>query len=237
MYRLNLLGGVSIDGLEGPVTGRAAQRHRLALLGVLAASLSPGVSRDKLVVYLWPEKSAARARHALADSIYRLNVALNGSAVLAVGDQLRINGTIISSDVGMFREAIAAGTWDDAVRVHRGPFMDGFFLHGALEFARWLELVRERLDAVYGLALESLAAQRSASGDSAGAAAAWRQRALLDRYDSRVALRLMEALVAAGNHAAAVRHAHFHTRLVQEELGTPPLPEITTFAERLVAGR
>jgi DNA-binding SARP family transcriptional activator len=115
--------------------------------------------------------------------------------------------------------------------------LDGFFVHGQLDSARWRALVRERLAPEFGQALESLAAQRSASGDSAGAAAAWRQRALLDRYDSRVALRLMEALVAAGNHAAAVRHAHFHTRLVQEELGTPPLPEITTFAERLVAGR
>jgi DNA-binding SARP family transcriptional activator len=237
MYRLNLLGGVSIDGLEGPVTGRAAQRHRLALLGVLAASLSPGVSRDKLVDYLWPERSATRARHALADSIYRLNEALNGSAVLAVGDQLRLNGAIVCSDVGTFRDAITAGTWDDAVRAYSGPFMDGFFLPGALEFERWMELARERLDGEYAQALESLAAQRSANGDSAGAVVAWRQRALLDRYDSRVALRLMEALVAAGNRAAAVRHARIHTRLMQEELGTHPAPEIATFAERLMAGR
>ncbi len=237
MYRLNLLGGVSIDGLEGPVTGRAAQRHRLALLGILAASLSPGVSRDKLVDYLWPERSATRARHALADSIYRLNEALGGSAVLAVGDQLRLNGAIILSDVGIFRDAITAGAWDDAVRAYSGPFMDGFFLPGALEFERWLELVRERLDAEYAQALESLAVQRSASGDSARAVAAWRQRALLDRYDSRVALRLMEALVAAGNRTAAVRHAHFHTRLLQEELGTNPVPEIASFVERLVEGR
>jgi DNA-binding SARP family transcriptional activator len=237
MYRLNLLGGVSMDGSDGPVTGRAAQRHRLALLGILAAALSPGVSRDRLVDYLWPERSATRARHALADSIYRLNEALGGSAVLAVGDQLRLNGTIIRSDVGIFRNAIAADAWDDAVRAYSGPFMDGFFLPGALEFERWLELVRERLEGEYAQALESLAAQRSAVGDAAGAVAAWRQRALLDRYDSRVALGLMEALVAAGNRTAALRHAHFHTRLLHEELGTPPIPEIATFTERLVGGR
>jgi DNA-binding SARP family transcriptional activator len=234
MFRLNLFGGVSIDGVKGPVTGRAAQRHRLALLSVLAASLSPGVSREKLVTYLWPESSAARARHALADSIYRLNEALGGSAVLAIGDQLRLNSTIVRSDVGMFRGAIASFAWEDAVRMYSGPFMDGFFLPGALEFERWIELVRGRLDAEYGRALESLAGQRAASGDAAGAVVIWRQRAMLDRYDSRVALRLMEALVAAGNRAAAVRHAHSHTQLVQEELGTRPVPEIMNFAERLV---
>ena len=37
MYLLSLLGGVSIDGVDGPVIGRAVQRHRLALLGILAA--------------------------------------------------------------------------------------------------------------------------------------------------------------------------------------------------------
>lgn len=236
MNRLNLLGGVSIDGSEGPVTGRAAQRHRLALLGVLAASLAPGVSRDKLVDYLWPERSVPRARHALADSIYRLNEALGGSAVLVVGDQLRLNDSIVCSDVRTFRRAIAAGAWDDAVRAYSGPFMDGFFLPGALEFEHWMEQVRERLEGKYAQALESLAEQRTASGDAVGAVAAWRQRALLDRYDSRVALKLMEALAAAGNSAAALRHAHLHTRLLHEELGTKPIPEIATFAEHLMAG-
>jgi hypothetical protein len=45
----------------------------------------------------------------------------------------------------------------------------------------------------------------------------------------------MEALVAAGNRAAAVRHARSHARLVEEELGTRSVPEIATLAERLAA--
>jgi DNA-binding SARP family transcriptional activator len=235
MFRLNLFGSVSIDDEIGPVMGRAVQRHRLALLGMLAASRSPGVSREKLVTYLWPESNARRARHALADSVYRLNETLGGNAILVVGDQLRLNGAIVLSDVGMFRAAIAANAWEDAAHLYSGPFMDGFFLHGALEFEHWMELVREQLSGEYGRALEALAGERTARGDSAGAVAAWRQRATLDRYDSWVALRLMEALVAAGNRAAAVRHARSHARLVEEELGTRSVPEIATLAERLAA--
>jgi DNA-binding SARP family transcriptional activator len=236
MYRLNLFGSVSIDDAAGPVVGRAVQRHRLALLGILAASRAPGVSREKLIMYLWPDSGSRRARHALADSVYRLNGTLGGNAVLVVGDQLRLNGAVVVSDVGMFRDAVAGDAWEDAASLYSGPFMDGFFLPGALEFEHWMELVREQLSGEYGRALEALAGQRAASGDSAGAVAAWRQRATLDRYDSRVALRLVEALVAAGNRAAAVRYAHSHTRLVEEELGTRSAPEIATLAERLVAG-
>lgn len=234
MYRLTLLGGVSIDGMEGPVTGRAVQRHRLALLSVLAASLSPGVSRDKLVTYLWPESSAGRARHALADSIYRLNGALGGNAVRTVGDQLRLDGAIVSSDVGAFRDAVAVGVWEDAVRIYSGPFMDGFFLPDALELERWMETTRERLECDYARALEALAEERHARGDAVGAIDAWRQRAALDRYDSRVALRLMETLAAAGNRAGALRHARAHIRLVEQEYGAQPVPELVTFAERLM---
>lgn len=233
MFQLRLLGGVSIDGAEGPIAGRAVQRHRLALLAILAATASPSVSRDKLITYLWPESDARRARHALADSIYRLNEALGGSAVLCVGDELRLNLAILSSDVVDFHLAIKRRAWEEALLLYGGPFMDGFFLPEALEFERWLELVRERLEGEYALALESLAQERHARGDTAAAVAAWRQRAALDRYDSRVALHLMEALVAAGNSVGAVRHACMHIGLVQRELGMLPIPEIAALAERL----
>ncbi|HET7622079.1 MAG TPA: BTAD domain-containing putative transcriptional regulator [Gemmatimonadaceae bacterium] len=235
MYRLNLFGSVSIDDESGPVTGRAVQRHRLALLGILAASRALGVSREKLISYLWPDSGTRRARHALADSVYRLNEALGGSAVLVVGDQLRLDGASVVCDVVLFRNAVAAGEWEAAARLYRGPFMDGFSLQGALEFEQWMELVREQMDSEYGRALEALAELCAASGDAAGAVTAWRQRATLDRYDSRVALRLVEALVAAGNRAAAVRHAHSHARLVEEELGALSAPEIATLTERLTA--
>jgi DNA-binding SARP family transcriptional activator len=233
MYRLNVFGRVSIDGADGPVTGRAVQRHRLALLCVLAASRSPSVSRDKHVTYLWPESDSKRARRALADSIYRLNGALGGNAVLGAADQLRLNGSIIESDVAIFRSSIARNAWEEAVQMYAGPFMDGFFLPNSLELERWVEVTRERLESELSRALESLADERHARGDAAGTIDAWRQRAALDRYDSRVALRLAEALARGGNRAAALRHAHAHIRLVEEEYGARPDPEIIAFAGTL----
>jgi DNA-binding SARP family transcriptional activator len=50
---------LSIDGVI--LSGRAAQRHRLALLALLA--LSPGcrLSREKLLAYLWPNATPIAA--------------------------------------------------------------------------------------------------------------------------------------------------------------------------------
>jgi TolB-like protein/DNA-binding SARP family transcriptional activator/Tfp pilus assembly protein PilF len=232
MFSLRLLGGASIEGPDGPLTGRAAQRHRLALLALLAVR-PRGVTRDKLVAYLWPERGADRARHALSDSVYRINTALEKEAVVAAGDELRLEPQELPSDVGAFREGLEAEDWERAVDAYGGPFLDGFHLRGAAEFERWVDGERERLARRWADALESLAEERRARGDLTGAVEAWRRRAAHDRYDSRVTVRLMEALEAAGNRAGALKHARIHAQLLEQEFGTDPDPEVLELAERL----
>ncbi|MGH7577335.1 MAG: AfsR/SARP family transcriptional regulator, partial [Longimicrobiales bacterium] len=213
MFSFKLFGGASIEGADGPLTGRVAQRRRLGLLALLAASPETGVSRDKLMAFLWPEHDPERARHALSDSVYHLNKVLGGDAVLAVGGELRLNPAVLACDVRAFEEAIEAEAWDAAVQLYSGPFLDGFFLSGAIEFERWVEVQRERLASQYAAALESLASQRAAGRDVTGAVSAWSRLAAHDPYSSRYAIGLMVALAAAGNRAAALRHARIHAQL------------------------
>ncbi|MEP7347872.1 MAG: hypothetical protein ABI877_21555, partial [Gemmatimonadaceae bacterium] len=62
--RLRTFGGVQI---EGPAGAAATQRRRLAFLALLAAHDSgAGITRDRLVGYLWPDASEERAKHALS---------------------------------------------------------------------------------------------------------------------------------------------------------------------------
>ena len=70
MFRLRTLGAVALEGSTGALAGAATQRRRLALLTLLAASGERGMSRDKIVAYLWPESDAERGRHVLAQAIY-----------------------------------------------------------------------------------------------------------------------------------------------------------------------
>ena len=55
MLSLQLFGGVALLDEAGPIAGPSSQRRRLALLAVLAASPTTGVSRDKLVAYFWSD--------------------------------------------------------------------------------------------------------------------------------------------------------------------------------------
>ncbi len=117
--------------------------------------------------------------------------------------------------------------------MYQGPLLDGFFLDDAPEFERWLDRERERLSAAYAKAVEALADAAEQERDFPGAAEWWRVRAAHDPYDSRVALRLMQALQAGGNRAGALQHATAHARLLRAEFGIAPAPEVEALAERL----
>jgi DNA-binding SARP family transcriptional activator len=69
MWRLTTFGGVSLRGDDDPAAV-AAQRRPLALLSLLAASGELGLSRDKLLLYLWPESDEEHARNALRQLLH-----------------------------------------------------------------------------------------------------------------------------------------------------------------------
>ncbi|HEU4993824.1 MAG TPA: BTAD domain-containing putative transcriptional regulator, partial [Gemmatimonadaceae bacterium] len=116
---------------------------------------------------------------------------------------------------------------------YRGPLLDGFVLNEAPEFEHWTDRERQRLASLLGRSQEALAEAAEDDRDFQRSAEWWKKRAALDPYDSRVALRLMQALDATGNRAGAVQHATIHQRLIEQELGVTSAPEIAALADRL----
>lgn len=218
---------------DGPVTGRATQRRRIALLALLGAAGERGVSRDRLMALLWPEADADRARHLLSDSAYRVNQALGGDAIIAIGDALALNAERVTTDLGDFDSADAADDWEAAVALYGGPLLDGFHVSDSAELERWIESERVRVAGRYARALEQLADDRERSGDVLGAVDAARALAAQDPLSARYALRYMRALDAAGERASAVRHARVYAALVEQDLGVEPDAEVAALAERL----
>lgn len=231
MDTLKLFGGLSVETAEGPLTGRAAQRHRLALLALLATS--GGMGREVLVALLWPDVGPDRARRLLSDSVYRINQALGADTIYAAGDELRLRPDRLSSDVARFEALLGQGASGAAVELYRGPFLAGFYLDGVPEFERWADGERERLSRLYGGALEALAEASERAGELRRATEWWYRLAAHDPFSPRVALRLMQALDAAGERAAAIRHAGVYRALVQHEFGAEVDAEVSALAERL----
>jgi serine/threonine-protein kinase len=237
MLRLRTFGTLTLEGPEGPLTGAATQRRRLALLALLVSAGASGTSRDKVVACLWPESDADHARHALAQLLYSLRRDLPDGALLTDGAVLRMNAELISSDVGDFEAALDAAENRDAlaraVSLYVGPFLDGFFLGDVPEFERWVDGERTRLAKRATAALEQLAAAATAAGEHEEAIRWWRQLAVHDPLSSRVALSLMQSLAAAGDRVGAIQHARVHEALVRQELDAAPDAAIAALAARL----
>jgi DNA-binding SARP family transcriptional activator len=236
MLTIRLLGGASIEGPEGPLTGRVAQRARLGVLAVLAIAHPRSVRRDRLLATLWPESDTDRARHLLRDSVYRLREALGDDALVAAADEIRLDAAHVRCDLWEFEDALARGDLASAIEGYAGPFLDGFFLDGSAEFERWADGERQRLAALHGQALGALAARRSECGDWTGAVELLRRLAIADPYDARVAIRLMEALSASGDRVGALRHADAHAALLRADFGAEPDPGVVALADRLRRG-
>jgi DNA-binding SARP family transcriptional activator/class 3 adenylate cyclase/TolB-like protein len=232
-FSLQLLGGVALQGSDGPVRGRAAHKRRLALLAVLAGARGRPVARERILGLLWPESPSTAGRHLLSESLSVMRREIGEDAFVCRGDELTLNSEIIVSDLDAFERAAEQGDAPTAARIYLGPFMEGFYVADAPDFERWAEEERDRLGRVYASVLETLALEREAKLDHRAAAEWWRRLALHDRYSSRVALRLMRALEAAGEREAALLHAGVHAALLREELGAEPTAELRDFTDLL----
>ena len=216
------------------IEGRASQRHRIALLALLARA--SGYTRDKLLALLWPESDGERARNSLNESIYVLRRALGEDVILSTGDDLRLGSGSLTVDVSRFEESLARGDLPQAVEIYCGPFMDGFFLTRSGQFERWLERERNELSGRVRAAVETLAIAADDRGDATVAVTLWRRLVTETPLDARLVMRLMQSLAAAGNRAGALEQARVHAALQAADVDLPPDPQLQTLAQRIRDG-
>src|SRR5262245_16369023 len=191
--RIQTLGGLSAQSATGQLAGEAAQPRRLALLALLARAGNRGISRDKLVGYLWPETDEERARRTLSQALYSLRQGLGVEDLFLGTQELRLNPAVISSDIDEFGAARREGNWARAAELYGGPFLDGFHLPGTTEFEHWVEAEREALGQEYAELLERLAVSADQGMDPRAAVGWWRKLAALDPLNARVAMSLMRS--------------------------------------------
>lgn len=236
MIELKLLGGALLEEDGVPVSGIVGRRHPLGLLALLATAPSRTMSRGKLVGLLWPASPERKARNRLNTCLHRTRRRLGEGAVVSDGKDVRLARAALECDVWAFRDALSRDELAVAVAAYDGPFLDGFDLSGSPPFEKWLDHERLRIREGYRDALARLAEGAEERGDHEGAARWWRKRVVDDPYDSRATAKLMEALAATGNRAAALHAATMHERLLADELSAVPDGSIGDLRERLANG-
>ena len=231
-YTLRTFGGLALAaGREGEVLAEH-RRKPLALLAVLAVLGDQGISRDKMGAYLWPEGDAERVRGVLKQTIYALKRDLGESELLLGGTELRLNPSVVDSDIRVFQAAVEAGNSADAVRQYRGPFLDGFHLTDAPLFERWVDDQRDRLGRQFAAQIELLALSAMGRNEPRVAADWWLRLTEQDPLDVRAVSGLIHACLEARDRPGAIRYAERHISLLRTELEITPDPEIRRLVEQ-----
>ena len=223
MLRLSVFGGLRLEDPGDRAASPAVRRRSLALLAIVAAAGPRGVTRERLLGILWPERPEDQGRHALAQALYALRKELGGRDPFeSVGPALRLDRNVVVSDAEGFFAAVDRRDWHGAVETYTGPFLAGFYLPQAAGFEEWLEAERSRLAALHRTSLEHSADALERAGDLRAAVHRWREVTILDPLAAAPRLRLMRALDAAGERPAALEEARLHAEALARELGVGP---------------
>lgn len=233
MIEVQLLGGACLRSDGEVLAGPPAQRHRIALLTLLAASWPQPLTRDRALALLWPERDTAGGRRLLNLAVHVLRSTLGEQAIVSAGDGLVFEPSGVRCDLCDLRAAVMADDPDGIVRCYAGPLLDGFHLPESAEFDIWLAAQRDELSRAYQRALLSVAERQAREGDVHGRGATCRRLVAADPHSSVHVRELMRALDAAGDRAGAIQAAADHAQRLRADLDLEPAPDVVAFAERL----
>jgi len=233
VFTLTTLGGLSIVGPAGLRTPLAPRKRALALLTLAASFAKDGISRDRAMALLWPELDTASARNNLKQTVFGIRQALEVEVFDRTSPNIRLEPREITVDLHHYEHALAVGAHEEAVDDYAGPFLDGFFLTDLIEFDRWVERVRQRLDLGYARALESLAVKARLRSDVSAAIHWYRRLVEHDPISTSSVLGFMLTLVAASEPLEALKYYQQHVKLLQDEYDARPSPKIELAAERI----
>ncbi|GAA2245450.1 BTAD domain-containing putative transcriptional regulator [Kitasatospora cystarginea] len=254
--RIGILGPLQVlGGADGPPIGIGGARLRALLIRL---ALDPGrlVVSERLVQDLWEDRPPSDPAGALQSLVSRLRRALDadpGTGRAAIGSHpsgYRLDLPPDAVDAWAFeraaaegRAALGAGEFERAVRVLRealslwrgDPLADaGAAAFAAAPAARLREVrlaaVEDRVDAELALAGTGVPEMLP------GLIAELTELCTADPLRERFAARLMRALQADGQQAAALEAYDRTRRALAEELGTDPGPELRDVHLRVLRG-
>ncbi len=249
MTRLYLTGGLAVER-DGVATDLEAALGRQAALVLTALAWHPGatVARERLVELLWEDATPpASWETAVATVVSGLRQALgeSGLAITSTWRAYRLgpqDGDDLWVDVDAARRALHQA--EGAVRSGRMrevyawtgvvTSIAGRTLLAGIE-GSWLEERRDELTELRIRGLDSAVRFCGWNGEHSAAVAYARTMLELDPLREPSQRALMEAQLAAGDRASALRTYEQCRRLLAEELGADPSPETRALHERLLA--
>jgi predicted ATPase/DNA-binding SARP family transcriptional activator len=239
LLEIRLLGPFEV--LAGGTPAEVGGSKRQALLAMLALRNGRLVDVDGLVDGLWGEELPAAPRNALHHHIARLRAALGEESIVGSADgyalkDARVDAVRFEQLLAETRAALrdddapaAADAVASALALWRGPALQG------LTGAAWFSAEARRLETLHVDALEEDFEVRLALGEHRELTPALRAALADNPFRERLWAQLMLALYRSGRQADALETFQEARRVLADQLGLEPGPELRRLQEAILA--
>ncbi|MFI5933730.1 BTAD domain-containing putative transcriptional regulator [Actinoplanes sp. NPDC051494] len=243
MEELRLLGPMEIATRRGVV--QVGEPRRLAVLAALTVDTGRVVPTATLVDRVWGDDPPRQAVRTLGTYITRirrvLDDAFDDSPVTVVNQHggYRLTARPDQVDLFRFRTLTTQARTPDcpadrrvellrqAVSLHRGDPLTG--ADGA-----WVKQTREQLNGEFLIAMAQWAEAELAVGNATAVLPELTRLADAHRLVEPLLVTLVRALVAAGRPTEALERCRLHQKLLVEEYGTDPSPQVLALYEEIL---
>lgn len=240
MLRIYLVGRVMIESADKVLESSAFPGRQGRLAFVYLAAAPRRVERDQLAEIIWPDRLPDAWDSALSAIVSKLRRVLGRVSVdraarlestygsyelrLPEGSWIDLRAAINSLDRAQGALATGHGrsAWSNAAvasAILRRPFLPG-------DTGPWVDAMRRELHEYQVRVYHTLAGAWLRIGDPHAAVTAARKAVNLAPFRESSYAHLMEAHLAAGNRAEAVRVYHELRSLLRESLGIPPADDV-----------
>jgi DNA-binding SARP family transcriptional activator/predicted ATPase len=244
MLAINLLGAPQVRQDDQPLT--ITRKKSRALLYYLAAHTRP-LTREHLLAFFWPDQDRASAQQVLRTTLHGLRKALGSAlvvneATLAVAPEVVVDVRVFEAQLANLTSNLQPSTPNvqhltATLQLYRGDFLSDFVLGDAAEFDDWAFGQQEHYRRLAVRGYVTLSALHEQQGDYAAALDALDRALKFDRLQEdlqRAALRLH---YLAGDRAGAIRRYELLRKLLDEELGVPPMAETRALYDEIISDR
>ncbi|WP_131684537.1 BTAD domain-containing putative transcriptional regulator [Pseudarthrobacter sp. YALA5] len=220
-WHLSLLGAWRLRRGSNTVTVASREQRLIACVGLLGCR-----HRSFLAGLLWPKSSETQAAGNLRTTVWCIShtfphLIRTGADTLELHESVRVDVTALQRHVATLLSQPEARMPDSYLEdLSRADLLPGWY-------DDWVIFEQERLRQLRLTALEHLARQHLNAGEPGRAVIAALSAASIEPLRESTHLLLVQAHLAAGNRAAAVRAYTMFAGRLEDELGVQPSNQLT----------
>ena len=240
MLSIQLLGTPLVLRDDQPLT--ITRKKSRALLFYLAAHEKP-LTREQILAFFWPDSDRVSAQQVLRTTLHGLRQAL-GAALVTDESTLSLSPDVYV-DVREFETTLAGRAFQPSIsdlqsliitlQLYRGDFLTGFSLNDSAEFDDWLTEQQEHYRRLAIRGFIALAALHEQQQDYQAALAALDRALAFDPLQEDVQRSALRVHYLAGDRTGAIRRYESLRRVLDEEMGVPPMAETRALYDAIIS--